>query len=315
MMKYFVIGAGSIGKRHAQNLAFLGADVTIIAFRDFDMANFISQLSSYNQNCAVVIATPTNIRMPLISQCARAGAALYIEKPLAYQSQDMDAIYNLPNATLKRSVAGFMMRYHPIIKKLLAHDMGDIDRASFAVGHDVNQWRDDWQFSKSYAANPDGGGVLLDLCHEIDIADLLCGGLTLKKVRSHSHVDFPEVDIESKLEFVTNNQANVSVAMDYVAPQLVRRGSLSTKTGHIDYDLTANEIHYRQSQQSHRETIASERNEMFLDLMQDFMCLAEGRAPLNLHVPRLDKVENVCRLIADAWQKREFIGTTEALLK
>ena len=315
MMKYFVIGAGSIGKRHAQNLAVLGADVTIIAFRNFDAANFISQLSHYNQNCAVVIATPTNIRMPLISQCARAGAALYIEKPLAYQPQDIDAIYNLPDATLKRSVAGFMMRYHPVIQKLIAHDMGEIEQASFAVGHDVNQWRDDWLFSKSYAANPDGGGVLLDLCHEIDIAHLLCGGLQLKKVQSYNHIDFPEVDIESKLEFVTNNQANVSVAMDYVAPQLVRRGSLSSNIGCIDYDLTANEICYTQSQQSHNETVAGERNEMFLDLMQDFMCLAEGRTPLNLNVPRLDKVENVCRLIADAWQKREFIGTTEALLK
>ena len=315
MMKYFVIGAGSIGKRHAQNLAILGADVTLIAFRDFDLTNFISQLSKCRQNCAVIIATATNIRMPLISQCAHAGAALYIEKPVSYMLRDINEIYKLPDATLKRSVAGFMMRYHPVIKKLLAHDMGEIEQASFAVGHDVNQWRDDWLFSNSYAANPDGGGVLLDLCHEIDIAHLLCGGLQLKKVQSYNHIDFPEVDIESKLEFVATNYAKVRVTMDYVAPQLVRRGSLSTKKAHIDYDLTANEICYTQSQQSHTETMTGERNEMFLGLMRDFMCIAEDRAPLNLNVPRLDKVENVCRVIADAWQKREFIGTTEALLK
>ena len=31
----------------------------------------------------------------------------------------------------------------------------------------------DWNFSKSYSANSFGGGVLLDLCHEIDLSNVL----------------------------------------------------------------------------------------------------------------------------------------------
>ena len=53
-------------------------------------------------------------------QCAKAGAALYIEKPVVYRTDDVDQIFDLPKATLERSVAGFMMRYNPIVQRLLS---------------------------------------------------------------------------------------------------------------------------------------------------------------------------------------------------
>ena len=132
----------------------------------------------------VVIATATKVRLPLITECAKAGAALYIEKPVAYRTDDIQKIFDLPPATLERSVAGFMMRYHPMVQKLMVTPVKNIFRASFEIGHDVTQWRQNWTFADSYAADPEGGGVLLDLCHEIDLACLLCGHAPLSGVRS-----------------------------------------------------------------------------------------------------------------------------------
>ncbi|NCX92765.1 MAG: hypothetical protein EBX03_14490, partial [Rhodobacteraceae bacterium] len=67
----------------------------------------------------VIIATSTNVRRQLITKCSEVGAALYIEKPIAHRTSDVQQIFDLPKTTLERSVAGFMMRYHPMVRKLL----------------------------------------------------------------------------------------------------------------------------------------------------------------------------------------------------
>ena len=73
--RYFVIGAGSIGRRHADNLSALGVDVTHYAWRGIDFDALISNIAACNGKAGVVIATATNVRLALITECAKAGAA------------------------------------------------------------------------------------------------------------------------------------------------------------------------------------------------------------------------------------------------
>ena len=118
--RYFVIGSGSIGRRHADNLASLaGANVTLHSWRSVDLGRLLSDIAACKTKAGVVIATAANIRLPLITECAR-QRLLYIEKPIAYRTSDINQILNLPQRTLERSVAGFMMRYHPMVQKILS---------------------------------------------------------------------------------------------------------------------------------------------------------------------------------------------------
>ena len=197
--QYFVIGKGSIGHRHANNLDSLGARVTHYGWRTLNMDQLLSEIMACQGEAGVIIATSTKVRRHLITKCSEVGAALYIEKPIAHRTFDVQQIYDLPETTLERSVAGFMMRYHPMVRKLLDIPVENIFRASFEIGHDVTQWRQNWNFADSYAADPDGGGVLLDLCHEIDLAYLLCGSAPLSSVSSIEHPDFAGVDIATWL--------------------------------------------------------------------------------------------------------------------
>ena len=312
--RYFVIGSGSIGRRHADNLNALGANVTHYGWRGIDLETVISEIAACHGQAGVVIATATKIRLPLITECAKAGAALYIEKPVAYRTKDVEHIFDLPKATLERSVAGFMMRYHPMVRRLFDSPVSDIFRASFEIGHDVTQWRQNWTFADSYAADPDGGGVLLDLCHEIDLAYLLCGAAPLSTVTSLEHPDFVGVDIASTLDFTSPDGRNIRVAMDYLAPSLIRRGHIVGLDQEIEYDIAnANLTHVtKDARVAHNSD--QERNAMFLDFMSDFMALAQGKEPENPHIPRLDRVKNVCHVIAQAWEMREFTGQLKANL-
>ena len=313
-MKYFVIGSGSIGWRHAENLNALGADVTHYGWRGIDLDAVISEIATCNGQVGVVIATATKIRLPLIIECAKAGAALYIEKPVAYRTYDVQKIFDLPNTTLERSVVGFMMRYHPMVRRLLDTPVKSIFRASFEIGHDVTQWRQNWTFADSYAADPDGGGVLLDLCHEIDLAYLLCGNAPLTAVKSIEHPNFAGVDIATILNFASPEGRNIRVAMDYLAPALIRRGHIVGLQQEVEYDIANAILTHVTADERVTQNLRQERNAMFLDLMSDFMALAEGRETTNPHIPRLDKVKDICQLIAKAWEMREFTGQLRANL-
>ena len=63
---FLVIGAGSIGQRHARNLAALGQKVDLIPYRDFD-ADAVAKRTDV---AGVIIATATPIRLSLIALCA-----------------------------------------------------------------------------------------------------------------------------------------------------------------------------------------------------------------------------------------------------
>ena len=312
--QYFVIGKGSIGHRHANNLDSLGARVTHYGWRTLNMDQLLCEIMACQGEAGVIIATSTKVRRHLITKCSEVGAALYIEKPIAHRTFDVQQIYDLPKTTLERSVAGFMMRYHPMVRKLLDIPVENIFRASFEIGHDVTQWRQNWNFADSYAAHPDGGGVLLDLCHEIDLAYLLCGRVPLSSVSSIEHPDFTGVDIATTLDFASTDGRNIRVAMDYLAPALIRRGHIIGLEQEIEYGVANANFTHITADERVTQNLGQERNTMFLDFMSDFMALAEGRETKNPHIPRLDRVKDVCHVIAQAWEMREFKGQLKASL-
>ena len=69
--RYFVIGSGSIGRRHAENLTTLGAEVTHYGWRGIDLDAALSEIAACNGQAGVVIATATKVRLPLITEDER----------------------------------------------------------------------------------------------------------------------------------------------------------------------------------------------------------------------------------------------------
>ena len=206
------------------------------------------------------------------------------------------------------------MRYHPMVQRLLDTPVKNIFRASFEIWHDLSQWRQNWTFANSYAADPDGGGVLLDLCHEIDLAYLLCGDALLSSVRSIEHPDFAGVDIATTIDFAASDGRNIRVAMDYLAPALIRRGNIVGLDEEVEYDIAHANLTHVTVDERVTQHLEQERNAMFFDFMSDFMALAERRETTNPHIPRLDRVKDVCHVIAKAWEMREFTGQLKANL-
>lgn len=299
-MSYLVIGSGSIGTRHHANLTALGAEADLIGWRDLKLETL-----DLTGRTGLVIATATQIRLPLVERAAAANVPVYVEKPLAYRRGDLADLMTVAQPIADRSVLGLMMRYHPAIRALHT-DPIDAYSFHFEIGHDVRQWRPNWRFNDSYAAKPDGGGVLLDLCHEIDMATCLFPGLAITTVDCIGHADFPGVDFATRIALTGARRAG-TVAMDYLSPESFRRVSIRGRDDTLQLDLLTATATRWQNGEINAQTWAFERNDMFLDLMRDFMALAEGRTPSdNPLLPRLDRVRESAKLVASAWENRRF---------
>lgn len=305
-MKYYVIGAGAIGKRHFENLSSLGADVALVGWRGADLDGLTREIA--RSPSALVIATATDVRRALISQAAETNTPIYVEKPLAFRQSALDEIYNIAKPIASRSMIGFMMRYHPIIREICSDPVRQLFRFSFEIGHDVRQWRQNWSFGESYAARPDGGGVLLDLCHELDLTHLLVPDARPERVDCCGHCQFPGVDFATQITLVDPIGAHGTVAMDYLSPDSIRRFHLRGLDQTVSIDLVKNTI-----QRSGIETqVHFDRNTMFVEIMRDFMQLAEtGDQPQNPLAPVMDRVYDSCKNITTAWEMRTFNGTID----
>ncbi len=311
-LRILVIGNGSIGRRHQGNLVTLGARAELLPYRALQGGAGLAQLEAAGGRFdGVVIATATQIRTEIVALCAQRGLPFYVEKPLAYRAADLAEIARLAAPLADRSLIGFMMRYHPAMKHLAGLNLSDIYHADFAIGHDVRQWRQNWRFADSYSARPEGGGVLLDLCHEIDMAQVLFPGLKVGRVESLGHAAYPGVDFATRVGMAGGPVA--SVTMDYLSPTSLRRIFLRGQRHTVDFDLIAG--HYRLATGGVWADLEMpfERNDMFLAAMADFLALVAGNEPKGqaAALPRFDLALGSAAGIVAAYEARQFVGQVE----
>ena len=161
-MKAIIIGGGSIGRRHAANLETLGVacrivdideigNIDTILLEKYDMG-FVCSPSIYHiEHCTKLLDRniPTFCEKPLFTQFNQNALKLSIES-------------EVKNIT---TMVGCNLRFTPEVKNIPE----DTKYISVYFGYDLRKWRPGTDHLKSYSANKDlGGGVLLDVIHELD---------------------------------------------------------------------------------------------------------------------------------------------------
>jgi CMP-N,N'-diacetyllegionaminic acid synthase len=114
--------------------------------------------------------------------------------------------------------------------------------ANIYCGQYLPTWRPDTDYTKSYSADiSKGGGVLLDLSHEIDYAQWLCGKIT--EVKSYQK-KISDLDIKSDdmtcLIGKTDKGVYINLTIDYISKITQRRLLLHTIDKSFDLDLINN---------------------------------------------------------------------------
>jgi predicted dehydrogenase len=228
-----VLGAGSIGRRHARNLASAGARVALAdpaAIEGTDDPVGVTRIpwadADPGRFAGVVVASPTVHHLDQATVAVAAGAGVLVEKPLATTVAGGESLRG-DNDHVR---VGFNLRYHEPIRRLmdLVHGgrAGRVVGARLWFGYHLPSWRPGVDYRQTYSARADlGGGILLDAIHELDLAVWLLGPDLVVESALVARVGDLELDVEDtvRAQLRTADEVPVEIALDYLSRDY-RRG-------------------------------------------------------------------------------------------
>lgn len=255
-MRILIIGTGSIGRRHIRNLQTLIEYPEFILLRDdARLDDFSAELGAivvgtFDAAIALhpdlaVIATPSMRHLEALQALLPAQIPCYVEKPVittdaqAAELEQLLASLSVHPATL----VGCNLRHLPSLQRvrtlLQTGAIGRPVRASLQVGQWLPDWRPEQDYRQSYSADPArGGGVALDLVHELDAARWLFGEFD-QVCAVGGRYSRLEIGSEDSAAIILGRATGpaVAVGLDYVARKPMRRYEIIGDEGSLIWDL------------------------------------------------------------------------------
>ncbi|MBV6498100.1 MAG: hypothetical protein CJBNEKGG_00314 [Prosthecobacter sp.] len=195
--RVLIIGLGSIGKRHLALLNELGCDTAACTHHAVPEARCFTCLEEalqVHQPEKVLIASATSDHYSTLRRLKNLGvtADLLIEKPLFSRPDESQ-----PQDVRQRIHVAYNLRFHPAVLALRqALQKEEPVSAQLYVGMHLSTWRPDRDYRTTYSASKaQGGGVLRDLSHELDLGLWLFG--PWKRLVAHGG-HFSELEIETE---------------------------------------------------------------------------------------------------------------------
>lgn len=216
-MRIAVIGMGSIGSRHRDNIIRLGHEAI-----PFDPAKGYAEMPA-PPIAAIVHATPASERR------INGLYKHFIEKPIAVNSKDIPAG---ANAFIQ---VGYNLRFDESLLAFRRRLPTNITSAKVWFSQRLTEWRpSDYRASVSAQKNL-GGGILREASHELDLIRWLFGEWVsvYADVRKCSDL---EIDVEDAVSAVITTASGVAVTLnlDMVASGYRRGIEVTTTDGKTD---------------------------------------------------------------------------------
>lgn len=270
-MKVLIIGYGSIGRRHEEVLRLFEDvdDIHIVTKQILENKvtyKSLQEVVNFRQYGYIVIASETYKHYEQLQYLERniSEKILFCEKPLF----ETDKMFETSNNSV---YVGYVLRFHPLLQKLKNFLKSEkVICANIYTGQYLPTWREGVNYEKSYSAHKNqGGGVLLDLSHEIDYTQWLYG--KMKDIKSYQ-VKYSDLKINSDdlVTLISKTEQGVvlTLTIDYISKITYRKMIVHTVNNTYELDLIANKlIQKNKNGLEHKYQLNSfERNLMFKNM-------------------------------------------------
>jgi predicted dehydrogenase len=297
-MRIAILGCGSIGRRHYKNLCQLGL-TDLIVFDPLPAAlervrgelgeqaqvtQSLEQVWAY-QPAIALIASPTQLHLPLALEAAEHGCHLFIEKPLAHTQEGIAALARVIEQRKLITMVGCNMRFHPgprLIKQAIeAKTIGQPVAARIQTGSYLPRWRPSQDYCQSYSASPEWGGAVLDCIHEIDLALWYFGSARLIGAARLS-AETIGLQTDGLAEMILQHQSGVlsSVHLNFIQRDYRRACQVIGTEGTLYWDFSARQITRYGADGQLVETLPEPEgwsvNQMYTDEISYFLNAVQG---------------------------------------
>ena len=253
-MKFLFIGLGSISTKHIKDLATITnksgieCEITVIRRKKGELSQDllsynITQITELDSSVydAAFITNPTNLHFQIMEQLKGKTKFYFIEKPI-FECTD----YNWKNLGIndKNAYVACPMRHSKVYKKLKEIvDTNKVFSARLICSSYLPDWGPNIDYRKNYSAiKALGGGVTLDLIHELDYMTGLFG-LPEKVMNIHGKYSDLEIDSDDLSVYIAQYKDKLcEVHLDYFGRKYQRKCELYTSKCSYVADFKAETI-------------------------------------------------------------------------
>ncbi|MBI2627882.1 MAG: Gfo/Idh/MocA family oxidoreductase [Candidatus Niyogibacteria bacterium] len=274
-MKIGLIGFGSIGQRHYKNLQKYSKDITVLTKRkDVFLPNIVKNWRKFLNNGpfdVIFIANETHKHIPTIKKCiSLEPRAIFVEKPLSHDTKELRRVETLLRHRKISLWVGYCLQfYKPLlrIKKIIqSKKLGKIYYMRIFAGGDLRAWRKrDYRGSYS-AKKEEGGGVMLDLVHDINYPAWILNDILMPKSAFAGKISKLNINSEDLAETVMiskNKGVVVSVHQDYLTVPGGRICEIGGAKGTLRWNSADDAITILLKKGFFKEKIKIDRNDMY----------------------------------------------------
>ena len=288
------MGSGSIGKRHFDvakalypnlDVRFLSRAAKNIQPKVADYIYTWYEVDKFKPDIAI-IANPAPFHSQIGIKLAKRGVHLLVEKPMSNLSSDADLLASECKENKVLLKVGYNLRYLSSLKafkRFIENKIvGDLISVRAEVGQYLPSWRKGIDYRETVSACKDlGGGVLLELSHEIDYLNWLFGtpvsifGIISKQ--SSLDIDV-EDNVDLLIRYRVKKQENsflvANLTMDFIRLNPIRQCTVIGSTSSIRWNGLANTVEqYDSSEDTWIEIFKGEDtiSETYFAQMKDFI--------------------------------------------
>ena len=243
--KALIIGYGSIGRRHydvlTEHFGFkhihLVTKQQTTSSHDYKEMPHPDRLKEYDY--FLICSETIKHYEQLVYLCSHVDKkTILVEKPLFTEVQQVARNNN-------RIFVGYNLRFHPLLNAIrIQIGQQTVLSVNINVGQHLSDWRPDSDYEKSYSASKArGGGVLLDLSHELDYIIWLFGPFTVLASISEK-ISMLAGDSDDYLALIgrTNTNVNVTLNMDYLQQKPQRSITINLEHETLTADFISNSL-------------------------------------------------------------------------
>jgi len=313
--RILIIGLGSIGKRHLRLAREMlpHSEIGVLRHQKSDqlpefanyLFNTVTEALAFSPEIAV-IANPATFHISVALPFAKAGVHLLIEKPL---SSNINSIKSLIEICRKQKIVlavGYNLRFLPSLQKFknLITDgvIGEVWSVRTETGQYLPTWRPDTDYRNAVSAQSAlGGGVILELSHELDYLCWIFGEVEWVQAVSSQQSDL-DLDVEDTMHLImgfstsTNQKALIgTLNLDFIRRDTTRLCTVIGETGCLRWNGISGTIeNYNVTKQGWIEIYRDKgaRDETYIEEWKDF--LAAVRNENSPVVSGIDGLKTLC---------------------
>lgn len=303
--RLLIVGLGSIGARHLQLARSIKPSIKIAILRhkkckdehDLDIDACFTNIEDalkFKPDTAI-LANPAIFHLNIALQLVEVGIHLFIEKPISHNSTGVDELINICKKQEIVLMTGYNMRFLPSLKvfreHLIKNKIGKIFSVRAEVGQHLAGWRPDTDYRQTVSAHKKlGGGVLLELSHEIDYLQWIFG--KVEWVNAHvSRQSNLEIDVDDSANLLigfksenNSRQLIANLSMDFIRHDSTRQCIAVGEGGTLRWNGIESKVDFFPADGKDWEVLfyqTTERNFTYHEELTNFFsCVENGLSPL-----------------------------------